>query len=159
MRKEKAAEGRWFEVGYQDWQTFGLELSGMDIDRAVPFGGAASGLGTQQYLRTSVRRGDVVSLILEGCTKTADGCWGAYRVSHAGADIGRTGFSFAVAMNRVLGRNGTPAQKWPVRIEGGRIDCVESVSGQDGKARDAGLGPIDIWLAPRLFGLGKFIWS
>jgi hypothetical protein len=159
MRKENAPEGRWFEQGHEKWQTFGLELSGGDVDNAVPFGGSASGGSIQDYLRTNVRRGDVVSLICDGCIRTLDGCLGAYHVVHEGRDIGRTSFSFADAINRVLGRNGIVPSRWPVRIEGGRIDCVESVSGIEGKARDAGLGSIDIWLAPRLFGLGKLIWN
>jgi hypothetical protein len=159
MRKEAAAEGRWFEQGYLEWQTFGLELSGGDVDTAGPFGGSNSGVSTQTYLRTDVTRGDCVVLVREDCIQTADGCLGAYRIMHRGRDIGRTSFSFAAAMNRVLGRNGAAPKKWPGRIEAGRIDCVESVSGHEGKAQAAGLGTIDIWLAPRLFGLGRFIWN
>jgi hypothetical protein len=152
IKKETEADARWFERGYESWQTFGIEMTASDVESSVPH-------GAQEYLRNHVSRNSAVTLVTAGYSKDEHGCLGFYKVLHGSTEIGRTSYSFAVALNRVLRRNGVIPKRWPSRIDGVHIECVESVAGSQGKARSLGIGPVDIWLRPRLFGLGKLIWE
>jgi len=48
---------------------------------------------------------------------------------------------------------------WPARIDGLRVDCVESVAGDAVAGERAGLGSQGVWLVPRLVGMGRLDWS
>jgi hypothetical protein len=52
-------------------------------------------------------------------------------------------------------RNHVP-DRWPVTINGIRIDVVETVAGSASAGSMAGLGERGVWLAPRPVGLGRF---
>jgi hypothetical protein len=79
---------------------------------------------------------------------------------HEGRPIGTASAQFREQLHRRLKRGDArePAH-WPCTIDGLRADAVETVVGPIAAGAHAGLGPYGIWLAPRLVGLGRFVWD
>jgi hypothetical protein len=139
----------------------GLELRGDDVDPDCPGGTfplaefAAPDL--QAYLRARVCPGDPVTLEL--CRATREGRPRViYRIAHQGSTIGATTQRFGEILATLAGVGG-PDHKFPARITGARVDMLETVSGSQGTAAQVGLGQVDLWLRPRVSGLGMLDWS
>jgi hypothetical protein len=151
VRREDDGNGRWFEQGFESWQTFGLEMSPEDVDSVLH--------PAQKYIRENVSSGDEVTLVRGDYLQQPESSLGCYRIFHQANEIGRTSYSFATVLNRVLRRSRRTATRWPARIDNVRIDTIETTSGLAGGARPSDVGPADIWLKPRIFGMGEFIWE
>lgn len=138
---------RWIRNGYRRWHLRGLEVQPDDTDREVPFPGsnsAISAVGVQAYLADSVRPGDAVELELVDSS-------GLYTVVHGESQIAAMGDSFHTALK---GQLYGPRKNWPERISGLFVESVDSVAGDVGAARQAGLPGPGVWLRARVHGLG-----
>ncbi|WP_436760972.1 UvrD-helicase domain-containing protein [Streptosporangium sp. V21-05] len=154
---------RWGRYFYQHWARKGVEIVGGDVRTAQPAGTwdfTTDPGEVQDYLSTKVQVGDEV--VLERSQPDAVGLQESppYLVMHGGRPIGTTSERFHGQLYRHLKLgSGYEPRNWPRMITGIRIDAVETVAGSEAAGANAGLGPYGVWLAPRLFGLGHFIWD
>lgn len=148
---------RWIHTGWKDYQRRGIEMYSDDIEVRQPAGAFILGedaLAIQQLLAAQVSAGDPAELQL---LRPRAGLPGAiYSVHWNGKVIGMTSDTFGTHLGWLVGNS-----KWgfPKRIVDLSIDAVRSVGGDEMVARQAGLGPGGVWLAPALVGMGKFDWS
>ena len=153
-------EGRWTLVRRV---LEGIEVRGGDIRADVPPGfvegsSGESSQGTQLYIRSSVRAGDSVFLRLDD----SQGSLGnrlRFHLYHEKNVVGETSEAFAQALKRV-GR--LPKRRGksilPLRIDGLRVEAVDTVAGTQAAAERAGLEGLGIWNRVRVFGLGELIY-
>ncbi|MEU3014264.1 UvrD-helicase domain-containing protein [Nocardia asteroides] len=113
----------------------------------------------QAYLASSVRRGDPVRLVSEPVLYPEDDVPPRYGIWHGEVRIGGVSEEFLRDLAR--SRRKYPKHKirsWPVGIEGVQVDGVETVGGSTAETARAELGRHGVWLAPRLCGLGTYVW-
>jgi hypothetical protein len=151
---------RWVKSPWGErWRTLGLEIRGDDLDHLHPGGTWLIDLSPQElqdYLATAVARGDPVTLERCHVRKTVDPL-AFYEVAHEGCPIGVTSEEFAKLLARRIRPKG-PDARWPRTITDVFVDGVDSVAGLPGQGAEHGLGVSDIWLRPRLVGLGRISW-
>ncbi|MEV2272921.1 ATP-dependent helicase [Nonomuraea africana] len=165
MRNIRVDEGtgRWGRYFFQRWARKGVEILGEDVRAEQPAGTrdfTADPVELQSYLAEKVRLGDEVTL--ERSYPEAIGLKESppYLVVHNGRPIGITSDRFHAQLYKHLKLNrGYEPRNWPQMITGVRVDAVETVAGSEAAGANAGLGSRGVWLAPRLFGLGHFIWD
>jgi hypothetical protein len=144
--------GRWARYGFKRWVRRGLEVTGSDLHPVLPT--------DQDYLRDRVAAGDQVVLLLADDEPAAEEESPSYTVSHDGREIGVMSQGFRSDLYRLLrtSRSFRP-RNWPRAVTGLHVDDLETVAGTEAAGLRAGLGPHGIWLAPRLTGLGTFVWD
>ena len=153
-------DDRWVKSSWDSrWKTLGLEIKPDDIDPTHPPGHwlvAGDPRELQEYLTAEVHRGDTV--VLERChvRQGADPV-AFYRAIHEDVTIGVTSEAFGEMLARRLRPKSSDAW-WPETISDVFIDSIDTVSGVPGLGEEAGLGASDLWLRPRLVGLGRVNW-
>ncbi|OOL32924.1 DNA helicase [Rhodococcus rhodochrous] len=158
--KKRAKVDRWYVGGREKWMRLGIEASERDVNKIVPAGYSevSEVHDIQNYLREMVRIGDAVELRRLHDMPMASDQTPPYGIFHEGREIGEVSEVFRWELHRVLQPfPRAEVTSWPERISGLRVDLIESVAGSDVVAERAGLGT-QIWLAPRLAGLGRFHW-
>ena len=129
-----------------------IELEGPDASAERLEGLSSDPAGavrTQAYLASSVRQGDLV--LLEKFRGDEPLFW----ILHEGTRIGRTSERFEQAMIKVLG----PRAYGVSRIEGVRVEMVDTVAGDPAMSRHAGMGSNGLWLRARVCGLGQLVFG
>ncbi|MFR9724526.1 UvrD-helicase domain-containing protein [Streptomyces sp. MS19] len=153
---------RWARFGPRKWQRLGLELRAGDIHTALPGGAhlvAADATKVQDVLRAVVSAGDPLELIrLDSVPEDHTALLApGYALRHEEGVIGVTSTGFRGDLYRFLRQYaGYRPRNWPRRITGLRLDTIESVAGERGAAARPDFGPHDVWLAPRVVGIGRF---
>lgn len=154
---------RWYLGGRERWARNGIEATELDVCREAPAGvrePASDPVETQRYLRECVGVDDEVELrrlhdLPASPTETPP-----YGLFHDGRPIGEASARFRGDLWRLLKINrGFEVRRWPERIKGLRVDVLETVAGSAAVSERSGLGDRGVWIAPRLCGLGKFVWS
>ncbi|ORL40549.1 DNA helicase [Prescottella equi] len=154
---------RWFLGGRQRWARNGIEATDSDVCREVPAGvrePLANPADTQRYLRDSVHIDDEVELRRLHDLPASDTQTPPYGLFHDGRPIGEVSERFRSDMWRLLkiGRR-FEVRRWPERITGLHVDTLETVAGSPAVTERSGLGDRGVWIAPRLCGLGRFVWD
>ncbi|MFS0695829.1 UvrD-helicase domain-containing protein [Streptomyces nitrosporeus] len=162
VRKDRRID-RWYLGGRSTWARNGIELTGSDVSREQPPGAEEIHRDTAevwQYLLTEVEVGSEAELVLlHGIPVAADQS-PPYAVLVGGRQVAVVSERFRTDLHRMLRRNAhSRVDRWPLRVTGLRVDCVESVAGSPAATEAAGLGTHGAWLAPRLYGLGRFHWG
>lgn len=158
IRRDRAI-GRWYVGGWESYIRNGIEATGQDICREHPPGtdgferDAAS---VQDYLISSVRAGDELSLRLQHGMPMAADQSPPYTVFHHDAAVGVVSESFRRALHASLKISKNWDINWPVEIAGLRVDTLESVAGSTASGARAGLGDHGVWIIPRMSGLGRY---
>lgn len=140
-------------------QPVGVEMLGADTDTTLPAGaskGSDEVLRIQCYLREQALSGQAVELhrLVE---RRVDAESPTYAVVHDGLPIGRTSQSFGEALMRV--RSSLPSHRFPERIDGARIQMVDTVAGDAGVGRSLGVSRCGLWSRVRLEGVGDFVYE
>ena len=155
-------EGRWTLMRPGMSHIEALEVRGSDVrtDEAPGFmpecsDGAAE--QTQRYIRESVKSGDPVCLVLNGNPGGLEDEQ-RYLVIHEGTIVGESSDVFAAALERARLPRRKGRQVKPVRIEGLRIESVDTVAGTRAASERAGLPGFGVWNRVRIFGLGSLIY-
>ncbi|ALG13360.1 ATP-dependent helicase [Kibdelosporangium phytohabitans] len=154
---------RWY-VGARDrWMRSGVEAREFDVCHEAPAGvgmSVADPVDTQRYLVELVRPGDAVVLRRLHDMPMSAVQTPQYGIFHEGRLIGQVSERFRNDLWRLLKQSASfRVQRWPYLVTGLRIECVETVSDRKAVTDRHGLGGRGMWLAPRLFGLGRFDWS
>lgn len=142
------------------WKTLGFELRGDDTHHMHPAGTHLfhePAAEVQERLRTTVARGDPVSLRLVHSNDGAEPS-ASYVIEHAVGPIGLTSERFGRDLARRLRAKRNTANRWPRAITGVRVEAVDSVAGLEGIGEANGLGASGIWLRARVIGLGRVAW-
>ncbi len=154
---------RWYVGGRERWARNGIESTGLDVCKVYPpgtHGVLVDPPELQRFLRTELRGGEALELELLHQLPEAEGQTPPYAILSAGRPIGEVSERFRKDLHRLLKLNaGWEVKRWPGRITGLRLDCVEAVAGSSAATDRAGLGAGGAWLAPRLGGLGRFQWD
>jgi hypothetical protein len=80
-----------------------------------------------------------------------------YSARHEDTTIGVTSEAFADVLARRIRPKNADA-RWPETITDVFVDSIDTVSGIPGSGDEAGLGVSDLWVRPRLVGLGGVNW-
>jgi hypothetical protein len=154
---------RWYVSGHKSWVRAGVESLETDVCHKAPAGVQGPGtdpVAAQKYLLDSVRHGDLVSIGRLHDLPTSACETPPYGIFHEGMPIGEISGSFRQDLWSLLKQSENfRVERWPCRITGLRIDCVETVVGPGALTERHGLGNRGVWLAPRLCGLGRFDWT
>ncbi|MFJ8963888.1 UvrD-helicase domain-containing protein [Lentzea sp. NPDC102401] len=154
---------RWFVGGYRDFVRSGIESLDQDVCHQAPAGSASlvtDPVAVQEYLRDAVRPGDEVVLRRLHDLPMGNEETPPYGVFHNGMLIGEASQVLRSDLWRLLKQSPTfRVSRWPCLVTGLRIDCVETVVGLPALTERSGLGDRGVWVAPRLFGLGRFDWT
>lgn len=147
---------RWVRRGFGSdrWKTYDLEVLGTDVHGLHPAGSwliDADVFDTQTYIRTNVRPGDPVDLVLAKTTEAGE-LAAYYGVYHGGRPVGVTSAAFGTTLHRVLG--GKASLRWPTRIDAARVEVVDTVAGHESVGKATGLGAHGLWARVRISGLG-----
>lgn len=161
VRKDKRID-RWYLGGRSTWARNGIEVLGSDVSHEQPPGTEVTGQEAAdlwQHLLNDVSAGSEAELVLlHGIPVAADQS-PPYAVVVGGRQVAVVSERFRTDLQRMLRRTThSQVDRWPPRITGLRVDCVESVAGSPAATEAAGLGPHGAWFAPRLCGLGRFRW-
>jgi hypothetical protein len=143
------------------WARHGMALENGDVNGDFPAGTyppAADPADLQEYLASTVRPGDPVTLSRSPQPPDDDLPVPLYTVQHCDRVIGVVSPSFRHALDLYMrdGRSRRAAPSWPSSVTECWIDDVETVAGSVAAGRRAGLGEHGVWLAPRLSGLSRF---
>jgi hypothetical protein len=154
---------RWFVGGYQQWVRAGLESTAEDVCHRAPAGAAApvaDPVATQKYLRDFVRSGDEIVLRRLHDLPLGNEETPAYGIFHKGIRVGEVSQKFRHDLWCLLKQSASfRVTRWPCLVTGLRVDCLETVVGSPAVTERHGLGDRGVWLAPRIFGLGRFDWT
>lgn len=154
---------RWYIGGFQHYVRVGIEGLDRDVCHQAPAGirsPDADPVAVQKYLREIVRPGDEVVLQRLHDLPTGDSETPPYGIFHDGTSIGEVSQVFRQDLWRLLKLSGTyQVARWPCLVTGFRLDCVEAVVGSPAITERHGLGDRGVWVAPRIFGLGRFDWT
>jgi hypothetical protein len=152
--------GRWGRRGNQRWTRTGLQAVQGDIHTTDPAGVVGfkhSPVDVQRYLSESVLPGDDVTLrrITAGAEDLP-----TYVVVHRDRPIGITSERFGQDLHEWLKRSVTwEVRSFPAEIRALRVADVETVAGSIASGGRAGVSDHGVWLAPRLTGLGRFVFD
>lgn len=154
---------RWYIGGYKSWARNGIEATEGDVSREAPAGvrePLADPVDTQRHLRECVQVGDEVELRRLHDLPTSSTETPPFGIFHGGTPIGEVSERFRGDLWRLLkaGRR-FEVRRWPQRITGLRVDALETVAGSAALTERIGLGERGVWIAPRLCGLGHFVWT
>ncbi|WP_410601810.1 UvrD-helicase domain-containing protein [Amycolatopsis sp. lyj-90] len=154
---------RWYAAGHKNWVRAGIESIETDVCHEAPAGVQAPGrdpVAAAKYLLDSVLPGNSVSLDRVHDLPSSDTETPPYGIFHEGMPIGEVSRNFRHDLWRLLKQSANfRVERWPCRITGLQIDCVETVVGPGALTERHGLGDRGVWLAPRLCGLGRFDWT
>ncbi|MEU4600188.1 UvrD-helicase domain-containing protein [Nocardia sp. NPDC023988] len=165
---KRVFDGRWRNPKFYRWHKFdrfqksgALEFGDLDVARDRPAQSREySAILVQEYLASSVHGGDLVRLVCEPSLYPEDNVPPQYGIWHGDVRIGEVSDRFLADLAR--SRRKYPKQKvtrWPDAIANVQIDCVETVAGSTAESARADLGSHGVWLAPRLCGLGSYVWE
>jgi Superfamily I DNA and RNA helicases len=165
LRSRGVADDRCIRLtrGSGGGRALAMEVRGSDVDPDCPGGkfplAETAARETQAYLATRVHPGDAVTLhLLRSSAGLRPRAY--YSVVHEETPIGATSEHFGHVLARVLRPwSGSSELRFPTRIEDVYVDVIDSVAGIVGTAKQVGLGSIDLWLRPRVVGLGRFVWN
>ncbi|WP_370968802.1 UvrD-helicase domain-containing protein [Amycolatopsis sp. cg9] len=147
---------RWY-ISRKEPQRTGIEVLEFDVAQLRPAcsdGAAPSAI--QRYLRVEVREGDPAEFRkLHDLPMSGDEA-PEYGLFHKGFRIGDASQAFRRDLWKLLGGKGRTI--WPISIEGLQIDAVQTVVGAVGVGEQVGWEGGDVWLAPRVGGLGRIVW-
>ncbi|MFE0421042.1 UvrD-helicase domain-containing protein [Streptomyces sp. NPDC058953] len=161
LRRDKSVD-RWYVGGWRPRQRFGIEATGRDVSREHPPGTEgfeADPVAVQEYLASSVRPGDGVTLRLQHRLPSAADQSPPYTVLHGDTPVGVVSEEFRRALHSSLRGGAGREITWPEQIDGFRVDTTETVAGSTASADRAGLGRHGIWLVPRMSGIGSYAWQ
>lgn len=144
-------------ISRREPQRTGVEILEFDVAKLRPASSDDSdAAATQRYLRTEVKEGDSVEFRkLHDLPMSGDET-PEYGLFHEGVRVGDASREFRRDLRRLLGGQGRTI--WPISVEGLQVDAVQSVVGAVGVGRQSGLEDSDVWLAPRVGGLGRIVW-
>ena len=158
-RKDPKSGDRWVRSPWREqWKTLGFELRAEDFEGIRPFGRGLVGSDpakTQDYLGSRVCRGDSVDLELVHVRESEEPV-PFYAARHGVTRIAETTEYFGRLLGRRLGSN--EKRRWPAKIVGASIDCVETVAGSSTEGKASDLGVSGLWLRPRVLGLADLLW-
>lgn len=159
-RNRKVRFNRWYKPDRYG-KASGLEFGDQDVaaERPAQTPEVSAAL-VQEYLASSVQRGDLVRLVCEPPLFAEDNVPPRYGIWHGEVRIGEVSERFLGDLAK--SRRKYPTQtvrRWPDAIERVQIECVETVGGSTAETARAGLSSHGVWLAPRLCGLGSFVWE
>ncbi|WP_406405465.1 UvrD-helicase domain-containing protein [Streptomyces sp. NBC_00879] len=158
IRRDRTID-RWYVGGWESYIRFGIEAAGQDISREHPPGTDGfeqEAVSVQDYLVSSVRAGDELSLRLQHELPMAADQSPPYTVFHEGTPVGVVSEGFRRALYKSLKISKNWDINWPVEISGFRVDTLESVAGSTASGARAGLGDHGVWIIPRMSGLGRY---
>ncbi|WP_439661406.1 UvrD-helicase domain-containing protein [Lentzea sp. HUAS TT2] len=162
-RKLSRPLDRWFAGGYRDFVRSGIESLDKDVCHQAPAATTPLGVDSvkvQKYLRDVVRPTDEVVLRRLHDLPMDDEETPPYGIFHNSVFIGEASQVFRHDLWSLLKQSPTfRVSRWPCLVAGLRIDCVETVVGSPALTERRGLGDRGVWIAPRLFGLGRFDWT
>lgn len=154
---------RWVRCGRERWKRLGMEVLGGDVHTEDPAGSVGfrgDPVKLQDRLASDVAVGAPVVLERLDEEPSEQGMSPSYLVVNDGSPIGVTSVAFRRALYRLLQRHRAHVPRhFPSRIDGVRIDAIETVAGSEASGTTAGLGDHGVWLAPRLVGLSRFNWE
>lgn len=154
---------RWYVGGRERYVRAGMEGSEFDVCHEAPAGvrePLADPIDTQHYLLESVQPGDEVELIRLHDLPLSPTQTPPYGIFHNGRPVGEASERFRADLWRLLKQYRTyKVEQWPYRITGLLVDTLETVAGLAAITERLGMGDRGIWLAPRLYGLGRFDWT
>jgi hypothetical protein len=150
---------RWVRRGTppKQWMIRQVEICGRDSFHQDPAGGFAikvHAVETQKYIAEVVQAGDPVTLVRVASSDSGEPRV-YYTIEHEGRQVGVA--DVGVLLFQLLNRNGWV--RWPDRIDGLFVECVDTVAGTSPAGERVGLGSSGIWLRVRAFGLGRLIWT
>lgn len=162
MRKSKHPD-RWYIGGGKRWVRCGIEVGAEDVSVELPPGVrdlVSDPIELQRYLGQAVKAGDEVTLLRLHELQVSANESPPYAIFHSGQPVGVVSERFRRDLWQLLkvNRSFVP-QNWPREITGTRIDVLESVAGSTAVTERSGLGQRGVWIAPRLCGMGRFIWD
>ncbi|SFQ16195.1 UvrD-helicase domain-containing protein [Amycolatopsis rubida] len=147
---------RWY-LSYQKAQCNGIEV--LDFD-AVPARSSDSievePAAIQKYLREQVSCGDLMEFRKLHDLPMAVDETPEYGLFHDGVRVGEASQQFRRDLRRLIG--GRERDVWPISIEGMRVDAMHTTARRAGANAQPRLAEGDIWLMPRLGGIGRIIW-
>ncbi|MGW0545951.1 UvrD-helicase domain-containing protein [Streptomyces altiplanensis] len=158
IRRDRAIN-RWYVGGWESYIRDGIEATGQDISREHPPGTDGfeqEASSVQNYLISSVRSGDELTLRLQHEMPMAADQSPPYTVFHDDRPVGVVSESFRQALHTSLKISKSWNISWPLEIRGFRVDTLESVAGSKASGARAGLGDHGIWVVPRMSGLGRY---
>ncbi|MEU5161029.1 UvrD-helicase domain-containing protein [Streptomyces sp. NPDC020875] len=160
LRRDRSID-RWYVGGRRPGRHFGIEATGSDVSREHPPGTEgfeADPVAVQEYLASSVRPGDGLTLRLQHRLPMAADQSPPYTVLHDGVPVGVVSEEFRRALHSSLGGGRGREVAWPEEIDGFRVDTTETVAGSTASGNRAGLGRHGVWLVPRPTGIGRYGW-
>ena len=160
IRKEKRS-GRWIrqvrKYVYED-----IEIEGDDVHRLDPAGGfgveEANPKDIQEFITDKVRIGEEVHLIRVPNRENSHPEY-LYEIQYTGQTVGMMSESFSHVLYNTLKRNRNWEVNWPLRIEGTRVEAIDTVAGPPNSGSQAGLADPDIWQRVRVAGFGSMIFA
>jgi hypothetical protein len=164
--RQDPSSKRWYVASWKRGGRTGIEATGGDVCHERPPGASLTGRQAmdvpdlQRRLHDEIPDGDPVELRMPHLVPQGEYESPPFMILHRGRPVGEVSSTFRKAVQGLLaGATSDDVRKWPARITGLRIECVESVAGSAAASERAGLGPHGAWLAPRLVGLGRFDWK
>lgn len=153
------AQNRWGRRGNQRWSRLGLQALYGDVhteDPAGSIGFQRPPREIQEHLTQHVASGDAVAL--QRLT-AVDDVAPIYVIKHAEEAIGVTSLHFGRALRSWLQVSKTSEVSFPLQITDLRVAGVETVAGSVAAGRRAEVSDLGVWLAPRLVGMGHFVFD
>lgn len=150
--------GRWARFGVKQWQRCGLEFGGGDVrpEQPGPSADRAQRERAQDEAVMRLRRGDPVEFRRLDTIVPA-GEAPEYLLLHDGVVVGAASSRMREGLRRFMHLGPKwETRNWPGRIHGLRVDGTETVVGEPGTAREAGLNEFGVRRVPRLVGLSRF---
>jgi hypothetical protein len=146
--------GRWTRQEYRGKarRISAFEVVGSDVDGSEPPGAvgvrSCDVSETQRYIRSRIEPGDPVDIVVlrEGRDAGKD-----FGIQHDGQLVGMMSRMFCELLGRALGERRTV---WPRRIGGLRVECVDTVAGDEIAGAAHALGASGMWCRVRVHGLG-----
>ena len=153
---------RWF-LQFGKYCVKYFEVCGDDSDSAHPTCSQLldqDALETQTYISHHVRQGDDVAMEYIGQGKDLTGCdFHCYVIEHSGRRVGLTTAHFGRCLQKTVKLYPWRTQYgMPKKIEGLKVEAVDTVAGLPGTARQTGTGVADIWLRVRACGFGVLVY-
>lgn len=150
---------KFFQAGPLKYRICDWEVVGSDVHSLDPAGGflisEADAVAVQSYIQAKVRPDDLVVLERVETMNSEGRPRSHWIIKHEGQVVGITSEEFWAGLYSALKRNSTWKIRWPDRIEGLRVECVDTVAGSGASGEQCGLGPLGLWRRVRVSGMGK----